>query len=206
MSSYSEIDAAVDRIRAHGNQLTVFQCTSAYPCPPEKVGLNVVRELRERYRCRVGLSDHSGTVFAGLAAVSLGLDALEIHVTLSREMFGPDVPASVTTQELRQLVNGVRFIERMNASFVDKNQVAAEMGPMRNMFSKSIVAARELVAGEVLSEVDVCLRKPGSGIPPNRLPEVIGKRLSKSIAAGELLSEEHLSELPEAAKASRSSK
>jgi N-acetylneuraminate synthase len=193
----------VDRIKVHGNPLTVFQCTSAYPCPPEKVGLNVVRELRERYGCRVGLSDHSGTVFAGLAAVTLGVDALEVHVTLSREMFGPDVPASLTTYELRELVHGVRFIERMNASFVNKDAVAAEMTQMRRVFSKSIVAARNLVAGKILSADDLCLRKPGSGIPPNRLPEIIGQRLSKTVAAGELLSEEHLSRLPETARAAR---
>ena len=115
MSSLEELDAAVQVVRRQGRPLAVLQCTSAYPCTPEQVGLNLIPELRERYGCAVGLSDHSGTIYAGLAAITLGIEALEIHVTFSREMFGPDVPASVTMEELRHLVDGVRFIEAMAA-------------------------------------------------------------------------------------------
>ena len=104
MSPLAEIDAAVEQVRAHGLTIAVLQCTSAYPCPPEKVGLNLIACLRERYGCAVGLSDHSGTIYPGLAATTMGAEVLEVHVTLSREMFGPDVSASVTTDELRQLV------------------------------------------------------------------------------------------------------
>src|SRR2546428_529624 len=72
--------------------LDVFQCTTLYPCPPDKVGIDLIPALRERYNCAVGLSDHSGTIFPGVVAASLGIEFLEVHVTLSREMFGPDVP------------------------------------------------------------------------------------------------------------------
>lgn len=189
MSDYRELDSAVARIRRGGNDLTVFQCTSAYPCPPEKVGLNQIRVIRDRYRCKVGLSDHSGTIYPGLAAVALGLDALEVHVTLSREMFGPDVCSSITTADLRQLIEGVRFIERMNANPVDKNQAAEELRPMKRLFSKSIVAARDIARGTVLQESDLALRKPGHGIPIERIPEVIGRKLRRDLSCGELLGE-----------------
>src|SRR5207253_2594547 len=89
MSPLAEIDAAVDRLQHR--PLAVLQCASAYPCPPELVGLNVMQHLRERYGCAVGLSDHSGTIFPAIAAATLGADVIEVHVTLSREMFGPDV-------------------------------------------------------------------------------------------------------------------
>src|SRR5262249_42308906 len=115
MSPVEEIDAAVARGRARNVDVGVFPCTTPYPCPPEKIGLTLIPFYRERYRCWVGLSDHSATIFPGLAAAALGIDMLEVHVALSREMFGPDVVASVTTQELRQLVDGIRFIERMRA-------------------------------------------------------------------------------------------
>ena len=98
MSDWSELEEAVNKIKSAGNPLAVLQCTSAYPCPPEKVGLNVLEILQETFDCSVGLSDHSGNIFAGLAAATLGAEVLEVHVTLSREMFGPDVPASVTTR------------------------------------------------------------------------------------------------------------
>jgi N-acetylneuraminate synthase len=192
MSPLSEIDAAVERVKARGLPLAVLQCTTAYPCPPEKVGLNLIPFFRERYGCAVGLSDHSGTIYPGLAAVTLGIEVVEVHVTLSREMFGPDVPASITTSELRQLVEGVRFIEKMRANPVDKDAIAQEMAPLRNLFTKSVVARVDLPAGTVLQEEHLTVKKPGTGIPANRLPELIGRRLRRAVKADELLQEDDL--------------
>ena len=187
MSPLSEIDAAVECVKAKGLPLTVLQCTSAYPCPPEKVGLNLIPFFRERYGCAIGLSDHSGTIYPGLAAATLGSEVLEVHVTLSREMFGPDVPASVTTSELRQLVEGVRFIEKMKANPVDKDAMAQEMAPLRELFTKSVVARVDLSAGTMLREEHLTVKKPGTGIPADRLHEAVGRRLRRSVKADELL-------------------
>ncbi len=192
MSGFREIDSAASRVLSRNVPLTVFQCTSAYPCPPEKVGLNVLREIRERYGCGAGLSDHSGTIYPGLAAAALGLDVLEVHVTLSREMFGPDVPASITTAELRQLVDGIRFIEKMQAHPVDKNQMAAEMEGMRKLFLKSIAVRADLPAGAVLTEAHLTMKKPGTGIAADRLAEIVGRKLARSITAGAFLAESDL--------------
>lgn len=189
MSSYEEMDSTVEQIRRSGNDLTIFQCTSVYPCPAEKVGLNMIPVLKDRYGCRVGLSDHSGEIFPGLAAAALGTDALEVHVTLSREMFGPDVSSSLTTSELRQLVEGVRFIERMNTNPVNKNEAASELIATRLLFSKSLVAARDIPSGTILQESDLASRKPGTGIPVSRMPHLLGRTLRRSLATGELLRE-----------------
>lgn len=194
MSLLAEIDAAVARLRAHEVTVAVLQCTTAYPCPPEKLGLNLIPIFRERYGCLVGLSDHSGTIYPGLAAATLGIDVLEVHVTLSREMFGPDVPASVTTTELRQLVEGIRFIERMRAHPVEKDAAARELAPLRDLFTKSIVARCALSAGTRLREEDLALKKPGTGMPGDRLPEVVGRRLRRNLAADEVLRPEDLEE------------
>jgi N,N'-diacetyllegionaminate synthase len=187
MSPLEEIDAAVKRIEA---PLAVMQCTTAYPCPPEKLGLNMIPFFRERYGCAVGLSDHSGTIYPGLAAVTLGAEVLEVHVTLSREAFGPDVPASLTTAELRQLVEGVRFLER--ALPVDKDVMAVEMEPLRQMFTKSVVARFDLPEGTVLTPEHLTVKKPGGGIPPARMPELIGGRLRRAVKADEALRFEDL--------------
>jgi N-acetylneuraminate synthase len=187
MSPLDEIDQAVERVRRSSVPLAVLQCTSAYPCPPEQVGLNVLAELRQRYGAPVGLSDHSGTIYPSLAAATLGARVVEVHVTLSRDMFGPDVVASVTTAELRQLVEGVRWVERMLAAPVDKDAAAAPLEPLRRAFMKSIVARVDLAAGTVLREQDLALRKPGTGLPPSRLPGLVGARLVRPVAAGELL-------------------
>ena len=188
MSGWAEVDSAVQVVQAAGCPLAVLQCTSAYPCPPEKVGLNLLTELRQRYGCAVGLSDHSGTIFPGLAAATLGAEVLEVHVTLSREMFGPDVVASVTPGELKQLVAGVRFIEQMRAHPVNKDALAAEMQPLRALFTKSVVARTALAAGTVLCETHLACKKPGAGIPAARLSELYGRRLRRGLAADEMLS------------------
>ncbi len=190
MASWDQLDDAVRIVREAGAPLAVLQCTTAYPCPPERVGLNVLAELRRRYDCPVGLSDHSGTIYAGLAAAALGANLLELHVVFSRECFGPDVAASVTTAEMTQLTAGVRFIERALAHPADKNALADEMAPMRAMFGKSVVAARDLPAGHSLAARDLALKKPGTGIPAARVNELIGRRLKQSVAADTLLAEE----------------
>jgi N-acetylneuraminate synthase len=172
--------------------VAIFQCTTAYPCPPEKWGLNVLAELRARYGCPVGLSDHSGGIAAGLAAAALGANLLEVHVTFSRECFGPDVPASVTFEELRQLVDGVGQIGVALAHPVDKQAMARETAELKRIFGKSVVAARDLPAGHVLGDGDLALKKPGTGIPAARLPEVMGRRLARAVAADTLLTEQDL--------------
>jgi N,N'-diacetyllegionaminate synthase len=187
MSPLAEIDAAVARVQARRVRVGVFQCTTAYPCPPEKIGLNLIPFYRERYRCWAGLSDHSATIYPGLAAAALGMDLLELHVTLSREMFGPDVVASVTTAELQQLVEGIRFIERMRANPVDKDESAAETAPLRRLFTRSLVARQPLAAGTVLTREHLLIKKPGTGIPPDRLDHVLGRRLARAVTADQLL-------------------
>jgi N,N'-diacetyllegionaminate synthase len=192
MSPISEIDAAVELVKARGSPLVVLQCTSAYPCPPEKIGLNLIPSFRRRYGCGVGLSDHSGTIYPGLAAATLGIEVLEVHVTLSREMFGPDVQVSLTTAELGQLVEGIRFIENINAHPVDKDAMAGELAPMRQLFTKSVVARMDLPAGTVLRKEHLAVKKPGTGIPASRLEALVGRRLCKDVAMDELLQEEAL--------------
>lgn len=192
MSDWSEIGNAVEKVKEAGNPLAVLQCTSAYPCPPEKIGLNVLEDLRKSFDCAVGLSDHSGEIFAGLAAATLGAEVLEVHVTMSREMFGPDVPASVTTRELEQLVRGIRSIEKMLANPVDKRAMAEKLKPLRQIFTKSIYAGSKIPAGTILTAEHLRLKKPGNGIPANHLPKIIGCRIRRNVEADELISMEDI--------------
>lgn len=195
MSSTREIDAVVRRALDMDVAVALLQCTTAYPCPPERIGINVLAEFRERYGCAVGLSDHSGTIFPGLAAATLGAEVVEVHVTMSREMFGPDVVASVTTAELQQLVSGVRFIDRMRASPVDKDLAGAESAPLRAMFTKSVVARVAIPAGTILREEHLTAKKPGNGIPAARLPHLVGARVTRALEPDQQLTELDLVEL-----------
>jgi len=113
-------------------------------------------------------------------------------VTLSREMFGPDVPASVTTKEPRQLCAGVRLIGTALAHPVDKDDAAHGMEEMRRLFTRSLVTTRALEPGAVLRDVDLAGRKPGSGIPVAEQERVVGRRLVRPVPAGSLLDEADL--------------
>ena len=192
MSTLAELDAAVALVRKLDVPVAVMQCTSMYPCPPEKVGLGMLETFRARFDCPVGLSDHSGTIYAGLAAATLGCELLEIHITLSREMFGPDVPSSITTTELRQLVEGVRFIEAMRAAEVNKDGVAEDLAGLRKLFTKSVVVRTDLAAGAALTLDDMTAKKPGTGIPAARIRELVGRKLRRAVAADALLAEADL--------------
>jgi N-acetylneuraminate synthase len=193
MSPWEELDAAVSRLRDRGaGELAVLQCTSSYPVAPEAFGLNVLAEIDRRYGCASGLSDHSGTIFPSLAAIALGARVLEVHVTLSRDMFGPDVPASITPAELRELSRGVRMVSAALEHPVDKDAAAAGLAPMRRLFTRSLVTTRALEAGDTLGAGDLVARKPGSGIPATERERVVGARLRHAVEAGTLLQETDL--------------
>lgn len=192
MSRLNEIDHIVEEILKARVEFAVMQCSTAYPCPPEKIGLNLIPYFRERYGCAVGLSDHSGTIYPGLASVTLGIEVLELHVAFSREMFGPDVPASITFNELRQLVEGIRFIEKMRAHPLDKDIFAEEVMPLRQLFTKSIVASVDLEMGTILEEKHLALKKPGTGLPAEKLADLIGKRLLHNVRADDQILEQDI--------------
>lgn len=190
MSYLEEMDATVALLKAANTPVAVFQCTTAYPCPPEKIGLNQITELATRYGCPVGLSDHSGTPYPSFAAVTLGAKLIEVHVTFSREMFGPDVTASLTTQEFAQMVEGVRFTEKMMASPMVKDASAEQMEPLRRMFGQSLVAATDLAAGTILTRENLSCRKPGHGISAAEVEAVLGQKLKRDVKAVQFLSVE----------------
>jgi sialic acid synthase SpsE len=188
MSSWAELDAAVE---AAGELVTVLQCTSTYPTPPEQVGLNLLAELRARYGRPVGLSDHTLGPYAAFAAVSLGATVIEKHFTLSRESYGPDAFMSLEPDELEDLVEGVREIEAMLAHPVDKDDVEP-FAEMKRVFEKSVVSSREIPAGVEISREMLAVKKPGTGIPARLLPEVVGRRAAADIPADTVLTEELL--------------
>jgi N-acetylneuraminate synthase len=113
-------------------------------------------------------------------------------VTLSREMFGPDVPASVTTGELRQLVEGIRFVERAQASPVEKDALARELQPLRDVFAKSVVSRVALPAGTVLCAEHLAVKKPGTGIPAAELGRVVGRTLARAVVPDQPLTWEDM--------------
>lgn len=188
MSNWEELDAAIEIFKKAKNPLTILQCTSIYPTPPEKVGLNVMLEMKKRYaHCAVGLSDQSLTNYAGYAAATLGASVMEKHVTLSRHCYGSDAKHSIEPEEFADFVKGIREIEIMLANPVDKNDLK-DFREMKKVFEKSIVSLRKIPAGTVITEAVLGIKKPGGGIPPARLRGIIGKSAKCDIQSDQMLS------------------
>jgi N-acetylneuraminate synthase len=181
MSDWAELDAAVAVLKK-GGPLTVLQCSSAYPCPPERVGLNVMVEMRRRYGTAVGLSDHTEGFAAALAAAALGASVIEKHFTFSRAMYGSDAANAMEPADFARLAHGLREVAAMLAHDVDKNDVGGYR-EMKTIFEKSIVTARAIPAGTALTRGDLAYKKPGDGIVASRYAEVLGRRLRRALPA-----------------------
>ena len=194
MSPYAEIDRSVARVRAGGAPPVVLQCTSRYPTPLAEIGLDVIDEYRRRYGCPVGLSDHSGSIFPGLAAMARGADLIEVHLTFDRRMFGPDVPASLTVSELELLCRGRDAFDEMRRNPVNKDEMSEKLAPMRSLFHKSIAPAAALPAGTLLTRDMLTFKKPGTGIPADDIEAVIGRRLRRDVSPEHILSWQDIDE------------
>ena len=187
MSDWESLDSAVAYVRERGNEFAVFQCTSMYPTPIEKVGINVIRELRDRYDCPVGLSDHSGSVFPPLYALAMGVELVELHLTFDRRMYGPDAPASLTLSEFAQVCEANRNFATLRRHPVSKDAMSTELAALKELFSRSLALKCDATKGDVLSEDMIVEKKPGSGISPLNRHQVVGRRLSRDVRSDRLL-------------------
>ncbi len=177
MSNYQELDDAVNFLSEYNNNLSILQCTTKYPTSPEDIGLNVISELKDKYKLPIGLSDHSSTIFPSLAAVSLGAEILEFHVVFDKQMFGPDTKSSLNLEEVESLVEGVRFIEKSIGNRIDKTD-NSQFKELKNVFEKSLALNKAKKIGDIINFDDLEAKKPsGYGVPAKDYKSIIGKRL-----------------------------
>ena len=181
LSTYNEIDKQIQRIREKGNKFILFQCVTAYPSTADLIDIELIPKFIEKYRCKAGISDHSATIFPSLAAITLGAMAVEVHVTMSPYMFGPDVKASVDMEQLKEIVQGAKFITQMKSVHVDMSERTLERNNLKEMFSKSLYAIKDLAKGMVISPELFTAKKPNIAIDANDLKLYVGKRIKKSI-------------------------
>ncbi|MEM9681305.1 MAG: N-acetylneuraminate synthase family protein [Bacteroidota bacterium] len=178
MSSFAELDEAVQFIETFGNELTVMQCTTSYPTPAKNVGLNVIPELKKRYpNATIGLSEHTGKIYSCLAATALGAKALEFHAVFDRRMFGPDATSSLNIDEIRQLVEGVRSIETSLNNPINKADNSEYQG-LKKIFEKTLAINKDLNVGHILQFEDLEAKKPAQqGISASDFKQILGKPL-----------------------------
>ncbi len=182
MATLEEIDAAVAAARSAGcRDLALLKCTSAYPSPVGEMNLRTIPALIERYRVPVGLSDHTLGMEAPMVAVALGATIIEKHFTLSRAVTGPDSAFSLEPDEFAAMVQAVRLVEESLGSvrFEPTEHERASLA-----FRRSLFVVRDMRAGEPFTRENVRSIRPGHGLPPRHLPEILGRRANRDIPRG----------------------
>lgn len=186
MSTMEEVDAGMNTLRKNGaGEITLLHCTTQYPTPYEEVNLNAMDMLRQKFRCRVGYSDHTKGIEVPIAAVAQGASVIEKHFTLDKNMEGPDHKASLEPDELQEMVRAIRNIEQALGDG-EKRPMPSEIAN-KVVARKSIIAARDIKKGEMLSEENLTTKRPGNGISPMRWYEVIGETAKRDFMEDELI-------------------
>lgn len=186
MCTLQEIRAAIDVLQANGaKEIKLLHCNTEYPTPFEDVNLKAMQTMRDEFQVEVGYSDHTKGIEVPIAAVSLGATIIEKHFTLDRNMEGPDHKASLEPQELAEMVCCIRNIEKALGSG-DKMPSPSEKKNIA-VARKSIVAKSKIKAGDTLTENNITVKRPGTGISPMKWFEVLGTKAVKDFDEDELI-------------------
>lgn len=188
MSDLGEIEDALDVLTQSGvakEQITVLHATTEYPCPIDEVNLRAMQTIGAAFGVKTGYSDHTQGIEVPIAAVAMGASVIEKHFTLDRSMEGPDHKASLEPEELKAMVRAIRHIGRAMGNGIKK----ASKSEAKNITisRKSIVAARQIKAGEIFSANNITIKRPGAGINPMRWDEIIGQVAQRDYSPDELL-------------------
>ena len=188
MSSINEITKAIKTLTTNGtkkNNITLMQCTSAYPAPYDEINLNTIATLRSVFNLNIGFSDHSLGVHASIAAVALGAKVIEKHVTLSKKLKGPDHKASLDPKEFKFMVQGIRIVEK---TLGDKTKKITK-SEKKNIYivRKSIVASTNIKKNEKFSNFNITCKRPGTGISPLFFKKLIGRKSIKNFNKNDLI-------------------
>jgi len=182
MASLDEVEAAVRTVKQYNDQIALLHCVSEYPANPADVNLRAMQTMADNFDTVVGFSDHTLGIVAPLVAVALGASIIEKHFTLDRSLPGPDHRASLEPPELLKMVEGIRIAEAVLGDG-RKQPTAAELRTA-GVVRKSLVAARDIPAGTILTVDLIAMQRPGNGLPPAMRENLIGRTVRISLKQG----------------------
>ena len=186
MSTLCEIADAITVLRENGaNDITLLHCTTEYPAPYDEINLKAIELLLESFNLDVGYSDHTEGIVASVAAVAIGASVIEKHFTLDKTMPGPDHMASLTPNELTDLVKSIRLVEKLLGE--KRKEPSRSELKNKDVARKSIVACRKINKGEILTEENITTKRPGNGISPMKWHDVIGKSAIRDFEEDEMI-------------------
>jgi len=186
MSDLGEIEAAIIVLKQNGTrEIKLLHCNTEYPTPYEDVNLRAMETMRSVFNLEVGYSDHTNGIVVPVAAVALGATIIEKHFTLDRNLEGPDHKASLEPDELTQMVKSIRLVESSLGSGIKKPSPSEEKN--KTIARKSIVAKKAIKSGEILTEENITVKRPGNGISPMQWNEIIGSKAVRDFNEDELI-------------------
>lgn len=190
IATSDDIQEALDACKRVGNDdITLLHCVSAYPAPMELVNLCTMTDMAERYGVRVGLSDHTMGADVAIAAVALGATMVEKHFILDRAIGGPDAAFSMQQDEFAAMVQSIRNVEKALGTVAYKTDPSAIKG---REFSRSLYVAEDMKAGDIITEENVRSVRPGYGLAPKFLPELLGQRVNRDLKKGDRMMLEYI--------------
>lgn len=189
MCTMEDIEAAINVFLAENiskENITVLHCNTEYPTPMNDVNLKAMLSIQQEFGTDIGYSDHTLGIEVSVAAVALGASVIEKHFTLDNKMEGPDHAASLEPYQLKEMVKAIRNIEQAISGDGIKKPSASEMKNIE-IARKSIVASAQILKGEVFTEENLTIKRPGTGISPMKWDEVIGKKATKDYSTDDLI-------------------
>ena len=189
MSSFTELSSSIEFLKQRDIDTSILQCTTAYPTKPQEWGLEVMEELKNKFNLTTGFSDHSGEIYACLAATAKGAEILEFHAVFDKRMFGPDSKASLEIDDISFMIKGVRQIYTSLQTKINKED-NSKFETLKGIFEKSLAINKDLPKGHIITFDDLEAKKPkGYGIDASKYQDIIGKKLQYDMKKWDFLTQ-----------------
>jgi len=187
LSTYDEVKEKVKYIKRKKIPLILMQCTSLYPCHFKDIGINILDKYKNEFNCFFGLSDHSGSIYPSIYAMTKQASLVEVHVSIEKNKNNPDYSSSISIKELTELVKARNIINQMNKNKLSKVKLTKKLKLTKKIFTKSCSLKEPKKKGDIILKKDITFKKPGTGIPENNAKFFYGKKLKKNVGENVLL-------------------
>jgi len=187
LAKISEIKKLVEKLKKKNCNFIILQCTSLYPSKLKDVGINILDKFRKKFKCNVGLSDHSGSIYPSIFAMCKGASVVEVHVGDINEKNNPDSSSSISFDDLKELCRARDEINVMRNNQLSKLKLSKKLFKIKKIFTKSCAVNKFMKKNQIIKKEDIIFKKPGIGVPENKLNYIVGKKLIKDVYPDRIL-------------------
>jgi N,N'-diacetyllegionaminate synthase len=187
LADLKDISKVVKILKKKKSNFTILQCTSLYPCPISKVGINNLNVFKKKFKCKYGLSDHSGSIYPSIYAMVEGAAIIEVHVAIEKNSKNPDLSASININQLNELISARDQIYELKKNKVSKKKISNKLKNIKKIFTKSCALKVNKKKGYKIRAKDITFKKPGFGFNENNINKLVGKTLVRDVNSNRIL-------------------